>query len=331
VNSQKSYFCSSHRNSRLLKIHYVIDSFEALNPVITIGTFDGVHLGHRKVIDRLKEIASSVGGETVVFTFYPHPRMVVSANESNLRLLSTFTEKAHQLELSGIDHLVVFPFTIDFAELTYDEFIKEILIDKLHLHTLVVGHDHRLGKNREGTFENIVSLSKKLSFSVEKIETYLFDEVDVSSTKIRNALQMGDVDVANGFLGYIYSLHGTVIEGSKLGRSIGFPTANIQSSDPYKLIPAEGVYAVTVLVKGEHYKGMLNIGFRPTLHLNADNRTIEVHIFGFEGDIYHEEITIFFEKRTRSEHKFVDIEALKVQLAIDRKEILEILEGVDLS
>lgn len=313
-----------------MKIHYVIDSFEALNPVITIGTFDGVHLGHRKVIDRLKEIASLAGGETVVFTFYPHPRMVVSASESSLRLLSTFTEKAHQLELAGIDHLVVFPFTIDFAELTYDEFIKEILIDKLHMHTLVVGHDHRLGKNREGTFENIFALSKRLSFNVEKIETYLFDEVDVSSTKIRNALQKGEVDIANGYLGYIYSLQGVVIEGNKLGRSIGFPTANIQSADPYKLIPAEGVYAVTVSVKGKTYKGMLNIGFRPTLYFNADNRTIEVNIFDFEGDIYKEQITIFFHKRTRNEQKFANIEGLKAQLAVDREQIMEILDSVDL-
>jgi len=330
LNIQKSYFCNSNRNNKLLKIHYVIDSFEALNPVITIGTFDGVHLGHRKVIDRLKEIASLAGGETVVFTFYPHPRMVVSASESSLRLLSTFTEKAHQLELAGIDHLVVFPFTIDFAELTYDEFIKEILIDKLNMHTLVVGHDHRLGKNREGTFENIFALSKRLSFNVEKIETYLFDEVDVSSTKIRNALQKGEVDIANGYLGYTYSLQGVVIEGNKLGRSIGFPTANIQSADPYKLIPAEGVYAVTVSVKGKTYKGMLNIGFRPTLYFNADNRTIEVNIFDFEGDIYKEEITIFFHKRTRNEQKFANIEGLKAQLALDREQIMEILDSVDL-
>jgi len=314
-----------------LKIHYVIDSFEARNPVITIGTFDGVHLGHRKVIDRLKEIASSAEGETVVFTFYPHPRMVVSASESSLRLLSTFNEKADQLEQAGIDHLVVFPFTIEFAELTYDEFIKEILIDKLHLHTLVVGHDHRLGKNREGSFENILSLSKRLSFNVEKIETYLFDEVDVSSTKIRNALQKGEVDVANRYLGYTFSLHGTVTEGNKLGRSIGFPTANIQASDPYKLIPAEGVYAVTILVKGKLYKGMLNIGFRPTLYFNADNRTIEVHIFDFSEDIYSKEISIFFYKRTRNEQKFANIEALKNQLSIDREQIMRILEEVELS
>jgi riboflavin kinase/FMN adenylyltransferase len=172
-----------------LKIHNDIDFFEAVNPVITIGTFDGVHLGHRKVIDQLNRIADEVGGESVVFTFYPHPRLVVSANDSSLRLLSTFNEKATQLEIAGVDHLVVYPFSIDFAELTYDKFIKEILIAKLHLHTLVIGHDHRLGKNREGTFNSILSLSKRLSFQVEKIDTFLISDIEISSSKIRTSLQ----------------------------------------------------------------------------------------------------------------------------------------------
>jgi riboflavin kinase/FMN adenylyltransferase len=207
-----------------LIIHNDIDFFEVVNPVITIGTFDGVHLGHRKVIDQLKNIAASIGGESVVFTFYPHPRLVVSANESNLRLLTTFSEKAYQLELAGVDHLVVYPFTIDFAELTYDQFIREILIKKIHLHTLVLGYDHRLGKNREGTFNNIISLAKKLSFKVEKIDTFLINGIDISSSKIRAALQKGEIEKANLFLGYSYSLHGVVNEGNRIGRGIGFPS-----------------------------------------------------------------------------------------------------------
>jgi len=308
-----------------LKIHDDIDLFDAVNPVITIGTFDGVHLGHRKVIDQLNRIADSVGGESVVFTFYPHPRLVVSASESNLRLLSSFAEKASLLEKAGVDHLVVYPFTIDFAELTYDQFIKRILIDKLHLHTLVLGHDHRLGKNREGTYDNVVSLAQTLSFGVEKIDTFLVDQVDISSSKIRTALQKGDVEKATRYLGYPYSLKGTVVEGNKIGRQMGFPTANLVSGDPFKLIPLEGVYAVTVLVDGVFYRGMLNIGFRPTLEMNADHRTIEVNIFDFDQDIYQKEITLFFHYKIRSEQKFESIEKLKLQLIQDRDHIMKML------
>jgi len=308
-----------------LKIHNDIDFFNAVNPVITIGTFDGVHLGHRKVIDQLNEIANSVGGESVVFTFYPHPRLVVSANESNLRLLTTFSEKANQLELAGVDHLVVYPFTIDFAEISYDIFIREILIKKLHLHTLVLGHDHRLGKNREGTFNNIISLSKRLSFDVQKIETFIINNVDISSSKIRTSLQKGEIEKANQFLGYNYSLQGLVIEGNRLGRDLGFPTANLIAGDHYKLIPAEGVYAVSILYAGEIYKGMLNIGYRPTLQMNADHRTIEVHIFDFNHDIYKKEITVFFHHRVRDEQKFGSIDELRNQLIIDKENIKRLL------
>jgi riboflavin kinase / FMN adenylyltransferase len=312
----------------ILKIHNDIDFFDAVNPVITIGTFDGVHLGHCKVLGQLNNIASAIGGESVVFTFYPHPRLVVSANESSLRLLSTFTEKANLLEEAGVDHLVVYPFSIDFAELTYDQFIKEILIKKLHLHTLVLGHDHRLGKNREGTYNNVVSLAKRLAFEVEKIETFLINDIDISSSKIRSALQKGEIEKANSYLGYTYSVNGVVIEGNKIGRGIGFPTANIVVSDHYKLIPAEGVYAVSVMFEGEIFKGMLNIGFRPTLEMNADHRTIEVNIFNFECDIYQKELTIFFHDRIRSEQKFGSIEELKNQLVIDRITIQKLLSNL---
>ena len=310
-----------------MKIHNDIDFFDAINPVITIGTFDGVHLGHRKVIDRLNEIAASIGGESVIFTFYPHPRLVVSANESNLRLLTTFAEKAYRLEKAGIDHLVVFPFSIDFAELTYSQFIQSILINKLHLHTLVIGHDHRLGKNREGTYENVASLADKLGFRVEKIDTFLVDGIDISSSKIRTALQKGEIEKANNYLGYTYSLHGNVTEGNQVGRSIGFPTANILASDHYKLIPAEGVYAVSVEIGGELYRGMLNIGYRPTLEMNADNRTIEVHIFDFNRDIYEEEILVYFYSRIRDEQKFRNLEELKNQLAVDKAYVLNMLSN----
>ncbi|MBP7509723.1 MAG: bifunctional riboflavin kinase/FAD synthetase [Prolixibacteraceae bacterium] len=311
-----------------LKIHYDIDFFNATFPVVTIGTFDGVHLGHRKVISRLNEIAREVGGESVIFTFYPHPRLVVSANESNLRLLSSFTEKAELLEKAGVNHLVVFPFTIDFAEMSYEEFIREILIGKMNIHTLVVGHDHRLGKKREGSYENILALQKKLSFNVEKIDTFILDEVDISSSKIRAAIQNGDIDKANSFLGYNYSIQGIVAEGKKIGRGIGFPTANLICGDTYKLIPVEGVYAVTVCFEDKKYKGMMNIGFRPTFKNNADHRTIEVNIFDFDQDIYQKQLTIFIHKRIREERKFPNIYRLKDQLIEDKAEALKILAEV---
>jgi len=311
-----------------LKIHYDIDFFNATFPVVTIGTFDGVHLGHRKVISRLNEIAREVGGESVIFTFYPHPRLVVSANESNLRLLSSFTEKAELLEKAGVNHLVVFPFTIDFAEMSYEEFIREILIGKMNIHTLVVGHDHRLGKKREGSYENILALQKKLSFNVEKIDTFILDEVDISSSKIRAAIQNGDIDKANSFLGYNYSIQGIVVEGKKIGRGIGFPTANLICGDTYKLIPVEGVYAVTVCFEDKIYKGMMNIGFRPTFKNNADHRTIEVNIFDFDQDIYQKQLTIFIHKRIREERKFPNIYRLKDQLIEDKAEALKILAEV---
>jgi len=305
-------------------IHNDINLFQAVNPVITIGTFDGVHHGHKEVIGKLKEIASNVKGESVIFTFYPHPRLVVSAHESNLRLLTTFTEKTYQLELAGIDHLVVYPFTIDFAELTYENFISNILIEKLNLHTLVIGHDHRLGKNREGTYENVISLSKKLHFNVEKIDTYLINGIDISSSKIRTALQKGEIEKANDYLGYNFQLTGIVTNGNQIGRNIGFPTANIIATDHSKLIPGEGVYAVMVDLDGKQYNGMMNIGFRPTIEVNADHRIVEVHIFNFEGNIYQKEITISFRKRIRNEKKFNSVEELRLQLVEDQKTVEEI-------
>lgn len=312
-------------------IHHSLDHFKSKNPVITIGTFDGVHLGHRKVIDQLNQIAAKNNGESVIFTFYPHPRLVVSKEESNLRLITTLEEKTARLEEAGVDQLVVYPFDENFAALSYREFIKKILIDKMGMHTLVVGHDHRLGRNREGTFDKIVELSKELNFEVQKIGALLIDEVDISSSKIRKALQEGNVEKVNSYLGYRFTIHGGVAVGNQVGRSIGFPTANIEASDPYKIIPVEGVYAITAEVEGEIYKAMLNIGYRPTLDANADRRTIEAHLFNFNEDIYQKEVTLRFYKRIRSEQKFSSLEKLKEQLKIDQQKVLELLETVNLS
>lgn len=308
-------------------VHNNINQFKAVKPVVTIGTFDGVHKGHSKVIAQLNSLADKAGGQSVIFTFYPHPRLVVSKKEHNLRLLTTLDEKIDLLSKAGVNHLVVFPFTAQFAELTYSEFVQNVLIAKMGLHTLVVGHDHRFGKNREGTFDNLLTLSNQKDFKVERIDALLVDEIDVSSSKIRRALQMADVVKANHYLGYTFSLKGTVTKGNQIGRKIGFPTANIVASDPNKLIPAIGVYAITTNIDGHIYPAMLNIGYRPTVNSNADNRTIEAHILGFDADIYQKEITLFFHEHVRAEQRFNSIDELKLQLETDKKKISEILRA----
>ncbi len=301
-----------------MKIYNDPEQLEARNPVVTIGTFDGVHSGHKKVIARLKEIARKVDGETVIFTFYPHPRMVLFPEENNIRLLTTLDEKIALFEQAGIDHLIVFPFTREFSQLSYSDFVKQVLVDKIHTHHLVVGYDHKFGKNREGGYEFLQECAAEYGFSIEKLDVLLINETNVSSTKIRKALDEGNIVKANRYLGYRFTLHGTVIEGQKLGRQIQFPTANVQSSDPYKIIPGHGVYTVLVRVNGQTYKGMLNIGSRPTVNTNADHRSIEVHILDFNENIYGKPIELLFFGKIRDEKKFTSLQALREQLEKDR-------------
>ncbi|MBN1986574.1 MAG: bifunctional riboflavin kinase/FAD synthetase [Prolixibacteraceae bacterium] len=308
-----------------MKTYTDLSEFKAKNPVVTIGTFDGVHRGHRIVIERLKEYAEKYGGETVLFTFYPHPRLVTNPDEKNLRLLTTLEEKKQLFAQFGIDHLIVYPFTKEFSELTYTEFVKNVLVDKIKTHCLVVGYDHKFGKNREGGFEYLKECAREYNFEIEKLEPLLLDDIHVSSTKIREALQAGNVKKANEHLGYEFTLHGTVVEGKRLGRTIGFPTANIESSDVHKLIPGYGVYAVRINIEGREFKGMLNIGTRPTFNQNADNRSIEVNIFDFEEDIYRKGITLVFVDKIREEQKFPGVEALVEQLKKDKVAALKIL------
>jgi riboflavin kinase / FMN adenylyltransferase len=325
-NSGKYFMFAGGQNEKV-KIHNDISSFYAQKPVITIGTFDGVHLGHQKVIARLKEIARKHHGESVIFTFFPHPRLVTSPHETNLRVLTTLEEKKTLFARSGIDHLIVFPFTREFSQLTYSDFVEEILVKKLNTHCLVVGYDHRFGKNREGGFEYLQNCAHKFGFEIEKLEVLLVDEAHVSSTRIREALETGEILLANKFLGYRYTLHGTVIDGRRVGRKLGFPTANIQASDSHKLIPGYGVYAVKVLLSGKEFGGMMNIGTRPTFNKNADNRSIEVHIFDFSGDIYNREITLVFVDKIRDENKFSGVDALSDQLKKDKIAALKILSA----
>jgi riboflavin kinase/FMN adenylyltransferase len=308
-----------------VKLHTSIENFRAKKPVVTIGTFDGVHLGHQKVILRLKDIAERNNGETVIFTFHTHPRLVTAPDETNLRLLTTLNEKINLFEKYGIDHLIVYPFDKAFSDLSYTEFVEKLLVNKIGTHSLVVGYDHKFGKNREGGFDYLQICASKFNFEIEKLDALFVEEVNVSSTKIRDALQSGNILKANHYLGYEFMLHGTVINGKQLGRTLGFPTANIESSDRYKIIPKYGVYAVKVVVNNTNYLGMLNIGTRPTFNNNADNRSIEVNIFDFSGDIYGHEITLIFIDKIREEQKFENIDRLVAQLEKDKIAALKIL------
>jgi len=320
----KKFYVRSYSISKV-KLYTDLKHFNAKNPVVTIGTFDGVHLGHHKVIKRLKEIANKHNGESVIFTFYPHPRLVTTPNQSNLRLLTTLEEKIKLFEKFGIDHLVVYPFNKEFSELTYSEFVKQILVEKIKTHCLVVGYDHKFGKNREGGFEYLQKCAAQFNFEIEKLDALSVDKKNVSSTKIREALQSGNIKLANHFLGYNFTLHGTVVSGKQLGRKLGFPTANIEASDKHKIIPGYGVFAVKANVNGKIYNGMLNIGTRPTFNKNADNRSIEVNIFDFSGDIYGQEVTLIFVDKIREEQKFEGVEMLTKQLQKDKITALEIL------
>lgn len=305
-----------------MKVHTDLHNFSALNPVVTIGTFDGVHLGHKKVIKRLQELAKDVNGETVIFTFYPHPRLVLNTHQDELRLINTLEEKKVLLEAAGVDHLVIYPFTLEFSKLSYTDFVEKILVGQIGMKSLVVGYDHKFGYKRKGTYEDLKVYADKLNFNIEQLEVLNVDTIDISSTKIRQALAAGDIQTTNKYLGHRYFIKGIVVDGKKLGHEIGFPTANIDPQESYKLVPKDGVYAVKVEIDEVMYKGMLNIGFRPTVNHQMDNRSIEVNIFDFDQNIYYKNISIYFYKRIRNEKMFKGIDALKEQLVKDKETVL---------
>ncbi len=307
-----------------MKVYHDIAEFKPIKPsVVTTGTFDGVHLGHQRILKLLKESANTINGESVIFTFFPHPRLVLFPNSEQL-LLSTQDEKIRLLSEAGIDHLVIHPFTREFSMLTSQEFIESILVQGLQTKKLVIGYDHHFGKDREGSFQNLKSNGPRFGFEVQEIPAWETDKIKVSSTRIRHALAEGKVDVANNLLGYRYMLKGTVVKGQQLGRKLGFPTANIISTEPNKLIPGNGVYAVSVIQNDREYHGMMNIGIRPTI--NGSNLTVEVNIFNFDSDIYGETIEVRFVKWVRGEQKFSGLEELKVQLANDKNSVLSIFK-----
>ncbi len=310
-----------------MKIYEGIEDFRQVpNPVVTIGTFDGVHLGHQKILKRIRAVADEIGGETVMITFWPHPRLILYPEEHNLRLLTTFEEKAKLLREFGIDHLLTIPFTKEFSELSSEEFIQKILIDNIQTRKLVIGYDHRFGRNREGSFEYLKENIDRYHFELEEISREDLDNVGVSSTKIRQALEIGEVHIANEFLGRDYELNGIIIKGQQIGRSIGFPTANIHIPHDYKLIPCDGAYAVTIIIEGETFLGMLNIGNRPTV--NGSSRTIEAHLFDFNGDLYDKRVCVHLKSYLRPEIKFPGLESLQIQLAKDKEMAKKVLTQV---
>lgn len=308
-----------------MKIYYGLEEFKsAKNPVVTTGTFDGVHLGHKKIIHRLKDIAASIKGETVILTFSPHPRLVLFPEDNNLKLLNTPEEKAALLSDAGIDHLIIHPFTREFSRLSSAEYVRDILVNRIGTKRLVTGYNHQFGRNREGSLENLKEFGFTYGFEVEEVSALVLDNVKVSSTKIREVLLQGEVETASRYLGYDYPLSGNVVHSSKIGHSIGFPTANIVPPDRFKLIPADGVYAVKVYFSDREYNGMMNIGVKPTVN-NQSKRGIEVHIFDFHEDIYDRELKVVFKKKLRDEIKFSGLEELKKQLEMDKIKSLEIL------
>lgn len=310
-----------------MKIYYHPDDFTPQPfAVVTSGTFDGVHLGHQKILNRLKEIARQHNGQTVVLTFWPHPRLVLHPEDTSLKLLNTFEEKAELLKQAGIDHLVRIPFTREFSNLSSEEFIRKILVDSIGTKKLVIGYDHRFGHNREGSFEELKKNAPKYGFEVEEIPPQDVDHITVSSTKIRKALEQGDVETANQLLGRPYSIRGQVIKGDRLGRLIGFPTANIHIDTHYKLIPADGVYAVTALHEGKSLGGMMYIGFRPTV--GGVHKALEVNLFDFDQEIYGDELVIYLQARLRADNRFSDLDELKQQLVIDKEKAAEVLKNM---
>jgi riboflavin kinase/FMN adenylyltransferase len=301
-----------------LKIYHHFSEFKKLNnAVVTIGTFDGVHYGHQKIIRRLCELAKSSGGESVILTFFPHPRLIIDPENQDLKMINTIDEKAKILEDLGVDHLIITPFTRDFSNLSPSEYIKDILVDSIGIKQLIVGYDHRFGKDRKGGMKELEEFSKIFAFKIEEIAEQDINDVAVSSTKIRSALLNGEVALAATYLGYHFSLHGQVVKGDKIGRTIGYPTANIFIEESYKLIPSDGIYAVTVEMNKDIFKGMAYIGQRPTI--NGMTRNIEVNIFDFNREIYGQDITMNFLEFLRHDVKFTGLEALKEQLHRDKE------------
>jgi riboflavin kinase/FMN adenylyltransferase len=314
-----------------MRIHNHIDQLPAFRrAVITIGTFDGVHSGHARILEQLRQEAARIDGETLIITFYPHPRKIVKGGTEEVRLINTLEEKIQLLSWQQMDHLVIVPFTEAFSQMTAEQYIKDFLLEKFHPHTVIIGYDHRFGKGRLGDYHLLEQYSASEGFQLQEIPVHLLDEISVSSTRIREAIQRTDIATANQLLGYPFFFSGVVVKGDQLGRTLGYPTANIQLTNMEKLTPADGIYAVEAallpddtLFNGSLLKGMMSIGIRPTV--GGTKRTIEVNLFDFNEDIYGRELRVFVKKYLREEVKFDGLEALKIQLGKDKEDTLAAL------
>jgi riboflavin kinase/FMN adenylyltransferase len=307
-----------------MNIYHNLNEFKPVkNAVVTIGTFDGVHLGHRKIISRIKELAEASGGETVILTFFPHPRMILHPEDDHIKLINTIHEKAELLEQLGVDHLIITPFSRDFSNQSAEDYIRDVLVNKIGTKKIVIGYDHRFGKDRLGGLDDLLHLAPVYNYDVIEIPEQDINEVAISSTRIREALLNGEIDLANTFLGYPFFITGKVIRGDQIGRQIGYPTANIQIEEKYKLIPGDGIFAVKARVNNQEYKGMAYIGSRPTI--NGMSRNIEVNLFDFDREIYNETIRMEFLHFIRGDMKFAGLDELKIQIAKDKKAVTGLL------
>lgn len=309
-----------------MKVFHSINDFQfTKKTILTLGTFDGVHLGHGKILERLTQSTENGEYESLVLTFFPHPRMVLKGH-SDVKLLNTLSEKIDLLGKIGIQNLVIHPFDESFSKLTAEEFVKTVLVNQFHIQKIIIGHDHRFGRNRTANIDDLIAFGKQYGFEVEQISVQEIDAVSISSTKIRNALTEGNMALANEFLGYEYFLTGTVLKGKQLGRSIGFPTANLHIEENYKLIPRNGVYVVKSNIDQKTIFGMMNIGFNPTVA--GENLSIEIHFFDFEADLYDQEISVSILEYLRPEQKFDSVELLKQQLEKDKNTACNYIENL---
>ncbi len=309
-----------------MKVHYDIEQLPVFrNAVITIGTFDGVHMGHRQIIDKLKTEAQAISGETVIITFHPHPRKVVSSAILGIRLINTLAERIELLGQLGIDHLVVVPFTEVFANQPAEDYIKDFLVDKFHPHTIIIGYDHRFGRERLGNYLLLEEKAADYNYKLMEIPKHVLEDISISSTNIRQAILHNDIANADKLLGYEFFFSGKVVHGNKLGRKLGYPTANLKITDEEKIIPGNGIYAVYALPEGysQRLKGMMSIGFRPTV--DGKNRVVEVNIFDFDKEIYDQTLKVFVKKYLRQEIKFNGLEDLVTQMDQDKIDSLNVL------
>jgi riboflavin kinase / FMN adenylyltransferase len=318
-NQNKGYFCSP--KPKLLNVFYSLQDFNPKSKtIVTIGTFDGVHIGHRIIIDKIVQNCKKGDLESTILTFFPHPRMVLQ-NNSEIKLLNTIDEKIKLLENTGLQNLIIHKFDKSFSELSAEEFVLEVLVKQLNIQKIIIGHDHRFGKNRSANIDDLIVFGKKYNFEVEQISAEELNDVAVSSTKIRNAISDGNVTLANRYLGYQYFLSGIIIKGKQLGRTIGFPTANLKIDQEYKQIPKNGVYIVRGLINNQFFNGIMNIGFRPTV--DGETISIETHFLDFDFDIYDQTITIEIFEHIRKEQKFESLEILKSQIEKDKQVALD--------